>query len=111
MTNYVSCSTDYFPLGGFIDLTQLTYWRNVCAYAAESNNRVLVISHHTSGQIVLKIRAQLRSAGYRVHIDPDMRSGKKLLLMRCSHFCYVLSGCFSTALIITASLTLVLRYY
>jgi len=50
----------------------------VCAISAkeaQGNNRVLVISHHTSGQIVLKVRSQLRSAGYRVHIDPDMRSG------------------------------------
>ena len=49
----------------------------ISAKEAESsgNNRVLIISHHTSGQIVLKIRGQLRSAGYRVHIDPDMRSG------------------------------------
>jgi len=44
----------------------------------ESNNRVVVISHHTSGQTVLKIRSHLRSAGYRVHIDPDMRSGNLL---------------------------------
>jgi len=47
----------------------------MCFITAESNNRVLVISHHTSGQIVLKIRSQLRAVGYRVHIDPDMRSG------------------------------------
>ena len=49
--------------------------RKMCIISAESNNRVLVISHHTSGQIVLKIRSQLRAVGYRVHIDPDMRSG------------------------------------
>jgi len=42
---------------------------------ASVNNRVLVISHHTSGQTVLKVRSHLRAAGYRVHIDPDMRSG------------------------------------
>jgi len=47
----------------------------ISAKQAEGNNRVLVISHHTSGQIVLKIRSHLRAVGYRVHIDPDLRSG------------------------------------
>ena len=34
---------------------------------------VLMLSHHTSRQAVLRVRNRLRGMGYSVHIDPDLR--------------------------------------
>jgi hypothetical protein len=50
---------------------------------------VLLVSHHTSRQAVLKVRNRLRGLGYHVHIDPDLRTHFMILLILNPAFSFV----------------------